>query len=135
MSVPWILPIKPRWAKLIYSGEKTLELRRWVPKRFVYAPDVAFRVLLYETRPVQAITGQCMMTADECIDCYAVTDHPLRLACLSREEFHDYTEGAEFLWGLSVTDPERFEQPQTLAEHGLKRPPQSWVRSRKEGTP
>ena len=135
----WILPIKPKWAADIYSGEKTIEVRRHVPASLAYdSLKPAFSVLLYETRPVQAITGQCMMmTTGYSIECYAVTDDQLRLACLTREEFEKYVGWdelwpAEFVSLLSVTEPERFAQPQTLADHGLTRAPQSWVRSRKE---
>lgn len=139
----WILPIKPKWAKLIYSGEKTVEVRLRVPETIMYphgcdtVPDW-FRVLLYETLPVQQITGFVLMRYLGTSDCYLVTDEELAAACLSRDEFDDYTRlgdewrEVEFVSLLKLTAARRFDTPQTVADHGLKRAPQSWVRSRRE---
>lgn len=41
-----LISLKPKWAKLILSGEKTIEVRRTVP-RFEGVP---FKIFLYETK-------------------------------------------------------------------------------------
>ena len=47
-----LLSIKPKYAKKIYTGEKTVELRKT-------KPDIGYgdTVFIYETSPVKAITG------------------------------------------------------------------------------
>ena len=46
-----ILSIHPKWAKLIYEGKKTLELRKNIPMNTVNI------VYLYETAPICKVTG------------------------------------------------------------------------------
>lgn len=45
-----LMSIKPKWAKELYSGKKTVEFRKT-------APQPGSIVFLYETAPVQAVTG------------------------------------------------------------------------------
>jgi predicted transcriptional regulator len=49
-----ILAIKPKYAELIYSGEKEWEFRKSFPKKFDIKKDIIF---LYETAPISRITG------------------------------------------------------------------------------
>lgn len=49
-----LMSIKPKYAKKIYSGEKTVELRKSFPK---YLGPKNNLVIIYETRPVMAVTG------------------------------------------------------------------------------
>lgn len=49
-----LLSIKPKWAEKIYSGEKTIEFRKSIPKNFDTTEDVVF---IYETAPVKMVTG------------------------------------------------------------------------------
>ena len=52
-----IMSIHPKWAKKIYSGEKTIEWRKTCPK---YTPNpcpIPIKVFLYETSPVCKVTG------------------------------------------------------------------------------
>lgn len=49
-----LLSIKPKWAEKIYSGEKTIEFRKSIPKNFNTSEDVVF---IYETAPVKMVTG------------------------------------------------------------------------------
>ena len=48
-----LLSIHPKWAELILSGEKTIEVRKTVPKELCEGE----RIFLYETAPVKKITG------------------------------------------------------------------------------
>ena len=50
---PIIMAIKPRFAKLIYSGRKVWEFRKT-------PPPLMRLVLIYESAPVSAITGTLM---------------------------------------------------------------------------
>ena len=49
-----LLSIKPKWADLIYKGEKQIEWRKNFPKFFNPFIDIIF---LYETKPVCYVTG------------------------------------------------------------------------------
>ena len=47
-----LLSIKPKWARLIYEGKKTIEWRKNIPNA-----DFIDKVFLYETAPVRKVTG------------------------------------------------------------------------------
>ena len=52
-----VLSLRPRFAEAILAGDKTVELRRTVPK--IVVPT---RALLYAATPVRALIGTCIVT-------------------------------------------------------------------------
>ena len=65
-----LMSIKPKWAKELYSGKKTVEFRK-------SSPDVGSLVFLYESAPVKAVTGcfrvQSVLTSNASHVWYAAT--------------------------------------------------------------
>ena len=53
-----LMSIKPVYAKLIKSGQKTIELRRIAPK--VKSGDI---LVIYESSPVKRVTAFCEIEA------------------------------------------------------------------------
>ena len=51
-----LMSIKPKWAKELYSGKKTVEFRK-------NSPAVGSLVFLYESTPVRAVTGVFVVSA------------------------------------------------------------------------
>lgn len=80
-----ILSIKPSYAKKILSGEKTYELRRVVPARNIET------VYLYETAPVQMVTGKFTVKAIHYnIPLARLWEMVRKGCCLTAEEFYKY---------------------------------------------
>ncbi len=128
MSKSILLSIHPKWAEKIYSGEKTIEWRKNIP-----TADFIDKVFLYETAPVCRVTG--------CFDYnffYSLAFKNLGLSlcptanvfiaagCVPIEELAKYRGDKRELFGWKVKNPKKFDKPKTLADFGLKRPPQSW---------
>lgn len=119
-----LISIKPRFAKMIFSGTKTVELRRKEPK--VTSGDM---ILVYVSSPVMELTGSCQVEIVE-------TDTPARLwpristkAGVSKAEFDAYFEGSEQAVAIHVHRPKTFKKPVGLDslrdDHSLM-PPQSF---------
>ncbi len=132
-----LLSVHPKWAQLILSGEKTVEIRRTMPKRGT-ADVPPFRdghsfiltqikLYLYETSPTKMIVGEALChTIYDLGGCYRETFHCLRQdARLSVKEMENYLpESAGYAFCLSKVV--RYDQPLSLEEVGIKRAPQSW---------
>lgn len=139
-----LMSIRARYAALILSGRKTLEIRKTAPKGLRESAEIT--VLLYESKREGgrgAIVGSFL-----CRNILPVTkmkvDEVCRRACLRREELQAYAErpqrvpGAESstavpggkIYAWSVEAPVTFEQPIPLQEVGVSCPPQSWRKLR-----
>lgn len=56
-----ILSIHPEFARKIYAGEKKIELRTTIPRKYNLYEGVApwdDYIFLYETAPIYAVTGK-----------------------------------------------------------------------------
>ncbi len=109
---------------MIFSGTKTVELRRKEPK--VEPGDT---ILVYVSSPVMELTGSCKVQTIE-------TDSPERLwprICskvgISKVEFDAYFEGSNQAVAIHVQRPKTFKKPVGLDslrdDHSLI-PPQSF---------
>ena len=106
-----LISIKPLYAQLIKAGEKTVELRRVVPK--VLPGDI---IAIYESSPVQRVTAFCEI--DEVL---AMAPEKLWIslngkACISKEAFDDYFTGKDIAFGITLKNLSILEQPKRLDE-------------------
>ena len=105
------LSIRPRFAELILSGAKSVELRRVRPK--VCEDDL---VLLYASSPVREVMGVCTVAL---VDVAPTSDLWDRYGCksgLPRAEFDSYFEGAVRSVAISLRGARRVIEPRTLEE-------------------
>lgn len=117
-----LMSIKPRYAELIKSGEKTLELRRIAPK--VNPGDI---LIIYESMPVKRITAFC--TIDEMI-----IAEPEKLwkmakgaAGLSHDAFVRYFAGKSQAAGIKLRNVHLLKEPKLLSVISMNlRAPQSY---------
>jgi predicted transcriptional regulator len=97
-----LLSLKPRFADLLLSGAKTVELRRIKPRAL---PGT--NVIVYASSPVRAILGTCAVSdvrsgsPDEIWDLHGV------LAAVNAEEYDEYFAGAKQAVAITVTNPTR----------------------------
>lgn len=114
-----LLSIHPHHVDAILAGRKTVEIRRVVPSR-----DVT-RLLIYETAPTSSIVADCAVRT--------WIDAPNRLLRrfgsgigVTRAEFRSYVGDRERICMLEIEDIRQVLGP-TLADYGLRWPPQSWA--------
>jgi len=124
-----VMSIHPKWANEIYQGVKRWEFRRKAPPPMVNGQIT--QILLYETAPVQKITGTFMAP-------FAITGEVewLRLAIerhdflrgpgygsLTHEDLIAYAQGKP-ITAMSIQAAIRWEEPIDIK---TARPPQSWM--------
>jgi predicted transcriptional regulator len=123
-----ILSIHPKWAEKIYTGEKTVEVRKTRPTNWLSFPTV----FVYETAPIKKITGlfkldwiyPIILGVDE-MTCYA--ESLIENTCLTNEELTKYADGKEIKFWIPK-GINKFDTPRDIKGSI----PQSW-RYLKEG--
>jgi predicted transcriptional regulator len=94
-----VLAVGPRWAELILSGRKWVELRRRIPRRPVG------RALIYATAPKRAIVGFCTVQGTVRLPIQELFELAGQGACISKHEFSDYFRGCSNPGALLLKDP------------------------------
>lgn len=117
-----LMSIKPHYADLIYTERKRFEYRKRAPKL------VDLPILLYETAPVQKVTGiiadwSILQASPEAVWTYSKTH-----SGLTADRFFGYYEGYDKAVAIRIYSVVPFKDSlelQTLNPE-LKRPPQSF---------
>lgn len=154
MSKAVLISIRPKWVVKIASGEKTIEVRKTLPKL-----DTPFKAYIYCTMPdakdphnilelhgadgkIRKANGNVIgeFTCDRIYELAPLNHAPddvEKKACLTREEIVNYLKGTGYGWHIS--DLRIYDSPKELSEftglrdtkfgaapYEIKRPPQSW---------
>lgn len=122
---PLLLSLKPVYADLVFSGLKTAELRRWMPRE-VKGRDV----FIYVSSPERTLRGGFRVadvwegTPDD------VWDQVKDLARVDEGTYNAYYEGCSKAFVLSIANAWEHANPLTLERLRVKFPsfvvPQSW---------
>lgn len=114
-----VFALRPKWADLILSGAKTVEIRRSRMNRMIG------RMLIYRTG-TGLIVGEVRVKGMHAAPPETIRREYGGAACLTEKEFDEYVKGADRLYAYRLENPIRYGKPKTLSEVGLKRAPQSW---------
>lgn len=119
-----LMSIKPKYADLIYRGEKDYEFRKAkMPSGVSVRADDTSKIWLYETAPVSKVTG--WMTADYCL-----TDMPDGLwetlkdekPGVTKPEYQTYYHCADHAYAWHIRNAIKLAEPPALKV----RPPMSY---------
>lgn len=116
-----LLSIKPEYSERILSGEKKFEFRRKRASRSVN------KILIYTSAPKMKVVGEVEVTdilkSTPC-DLWKKT---FLNAGISRKKFMEYFFQKECAYAYQLGKVTRFKKEKTLADYGIKTPPQSFV--------
>ena len=124
-ATPLLLSLKPRYADLVFGGQKTVELRRRSLKR-MEGRDV----FVYATTPVRTLQGRFKVGKVWDGTPEQIWEIASQGAGVEKSDFDAYFAGRDVAYALEIVDAREFEQPLTLVT--LKRMirdfvvPQSW---------
>ena len=118
-----LMSIKHKWCELIFSGEKTVEVRKIAPKL-----KPPFKVYVYESigqgEGAGAVVGEFVCDRAEKYEHfipydiddelqYSISQDSLISSCLEPYELTEYGNG-KLLHGLHITSPKRYDTPKEL---------------------
>lgn len=120
-----IFSIKPHYASLIFSGLKTVELRRKAPRLL----EQGSQILFWESSPAKHLSGSARVVKLAHLRINKLWGNISNLAGISRNEFDEYFEGAEMGVALFLENPIEFDKkpklPLLRQQIGFE-PPQSF---------
>lgn len=120
-----LLSIRPKYAAQIFSGEKTVELRRVKPK--ITKGDT---VLVYVSSPTKALLGA--FEVDEVVELSPVNlwEKVQFIAGITEAEFVNYYDGSDKAYGIFIKKSWHLDAPLALSNLKTKwdnfHPPQSY---------
>ncbi|MBF0554116.1 MAG: hypothetical protein HQK96_06090 [Nitrospirae bacterium] len=97
-----ILSIKPKYAAMIYDGNKTVELRRYFPVSPDKFDQTKDWVYLYESSPVQAITGKFSVSQVTFYTPYSAWLYTKNDCGIAQAEYDKYFAGTDIAYALYV---------------------------------
>jgi len=120
-----LLSIRPKYADLIFSGQKKMELRRTRPR--IGKDDLA---LIYVSSPVKSLVGAVLVTNVVELPPEALWRKAKRKAAVTRIEFDEYFAGAEKGFAIEFSRCWQLVEPVSLKTLRARRrgfhPPQSF---------
>lgn len=120
-----LLSVRPKFARALMSGDKTVELRRTLPR----LPSGSV-VVVYASSPTRALLGTVRLDATH----VGTIEETWRLfgrrARIDRTGYDSYFDGAQRAIALEVSQPDALAAPRSLrsiqAADDTFRPPQSF---------
>ena len=117
-----LMSIKPCYAQLIKTGEKTVELRRVAPK--ITSGDF---IVIYESKPVQRITAICEVETVLLMKTPDLWEQVQNQVCITKNTFEQYFKGKKCGSGIKLKNVSILETPKTLYDLSPSLlPPQSY---------
>lgn len=133
-----MISIQPKWVEKIVSGEKTIEVRKTVPKLetpfkcFIYMTKSNSKITIskdnyaQEMKVAKSLVGGCSKVigefiCDEIIDFWCEKDFYLPTGklkadtCLTNTEFYNYGKGKP-LYGLHISNLKIYDKPKEINE-------------------
>lgn len=113
--------IHPKWTKKIFSGDKTIELRKTKPSYITFP----IKVYIYETIKgggAGAVVGEYTCTGISQM-LYIMTAS--RRSAVSVYEILEYADGG-IVYEWEIANVIKYPKPRLLSDFGLDKPPQSW---------
>lgn len=101
-----VLSIQPRYAKKIFSGDKTVELRRVRPRL-----SQGITLLIYVSSPVKALNGIGTVARVTSGEPSVLWDEVGDETAISRTEYDVYFSDAEIGFAIHLQEVRRFTEP------------------------
>ena len=123
--IPLLFSMKPRFAELIFAGEKTVELRRRIASTMT-----GREAFIYVSSPVRMIRGGFRVSEVWSSDPDTIWNEVACSAGVAKAEYDAYYEGCGIAHALALTDVWMHKDPAEI--EGVRevlpefRPPQSW---------
>lgn len=116
-----LISVKPVYAERIASGEKTVEYRKAIMRE---KPD---RLIIYATQPVGRILGEVDLIGVSWGDPEKIWERTRASGGISREAYDNYFTGRDVAVAYELGEFIPNDNGTTLADLGLRRPPQAYA--------
>lgn len=120
-----LLSIKPIYADLILSGQKTIEVRRTIWKN-----QNIDKVFLYSSAPVQKVVGEFTIKQIQLKHTILMNNNSFNIlseyAKINIDKLNDYLETSHLFYLIYINEYIKYPEPKPLSHFGIKNPPQNF---------
>jgi len=120
MSV--LLSIKPKYADLIFSGEKLYEFRRTIFKNRKIK-----KVVVYASSPISKVIGEFEIDSILSLELSELWNETMKYAGIDKDFYDEYFDGKELGHAIKIKKVTRYEAHKDLQELSVKYAPQSFI--------
>lgn len=105
-----LYPIKPVYTDRIFSGEKTFELRRRLPK------EKLSYILIYSTSPVSKVVGYARVKGIKTGSAHDLWSSHHQSFGISKEDYFSYFNGCKSANAIELTEVKSFIRPFSISD-------------------
>ncbi len=120
MSV--LLSIKPKYANLIFSGEKHYEFRRSIFKN-----RPVKKVIVYASSPISKIIGEFEIDNILSLNLVDLWNETMKYAGIDKSFYDNYFDGKESGYAIKVKSYKKYKKHKELRDFNIKQAPQSFA--------
>ena len=120
MSV--LLSIKPKYADLIFSGEKLYEFRRTIFKNRKIK-----KVVVYASSPISKVIGEFEIDSILSLELSELWNETMQYAGIDKDFYDKYFDGKELGHAIRIKKVTKYKAHKDLQELSVKYAPQSFV--------
>jgi len=106
-----LMAIKPKFAQAIIKGDKTIELRKTVPK--IASDDL---ILFYETVPVKSVSFFCRVNGIIAQEPKVLWERYRHQLSITKEEYDAYFLGRSMAYGINLGRPHVFVERKCIQD-------------------
>lgn len=117
-----LLPIKPQYAHAIIEGRKTVEYRKVRPK------DNNGVVIIYSSSPECKVIGEFSYDGILALPPEELWNSTHDRGCIEKKDYDKYYNGKTIGYAFNIVSSTVYDEPKILADYGIERAPQLWVR-------
>jgi predicted transcriptional regulator len=120
MSV--LLSIKPKYANLIFSGEKHYEFRR-----SIFKTRPVKKVIVYASSPISKIIGEFEIDDILSLNLVDLWNETMKYAGIDKSFYDNYFDGKESGYAIKVKNYKKYKKHKELQDFNIKQAPQSFA--------
>ena len=117
-----LLSIKPKYADLIFSGEKHYEFRRVL----FQVPSIE-KIIVYASRPISKIIGEFEIDGTITSDIPDLWKKTKNHAGIDKDFYQEYFKGLEIGHAIKIKNPKKYRKHKELKDFNIEYAPQSFI--------
>ena len=117
-----MISINPQFVEKILSGEKTYEYRK-----SMFHDRSVEKLLIYETKPVCKVVAECHIDDVLVMPKHKLWEQTNQQSGISEDFFFKYFEKKEIAKAIKISNIQKYENPKSLSDYGLKNAPRGYV--------
>ncbi len=120
MSV--LLSIKPKYADLIFSGEKQYEFRR-----AIFKTRPVTKIVVYASSPISKIIGEFEIDKVLTLEIADLWSQTMKFSGINKDFYDSYFIGKDIGHAIKVKKPKKYKVHKELKDFNIKKAPQSFT--------